>query len=121
MTATIIGGYGIWAAGAVAVLALGLAVAALIRWACGPLARALGDDPAADAEIDAAPEAEVKRLIERLPEPRRVLLMLHYADGLSVDEIAEVTDMDRHRVDAHLQAAKGMIADEFERHQRRGS
>lgn len=51
-------------------------------------------------------EAEFFALLERLPEPQRAVLLLHFVEDFSLDEIATVTDASLGTVKSRLHYAK---------------
>lgn len=56
------------------------------------------------------------KLLNQLDEPLRHLLMLRYVDGLSVKEIAEITDERENTVSVRIHRALKELKDMFEKH-----
>jgi RNA polymerase sigma-70 factor (ECF subfamily) len=72
-----------------------------------PAARATEPGSASDARRDAD---RVKDAIERLPEPYRVAVVLRYAQGLSLEEVSEITEVPVATVKTHLHRARAALA-----------
>jgi RNA polymerase sigma-70 factor (ECF subfamily) len=60
----------------------------------------------------------LQRAIDALPPAHRVVIILHYLDGLSLKEIAYVTDVPEGTVKSRLYYARERLRDVLEREQR---
>ena len=73
-------------------------------------------DPAAPSPDLAAPSdvrIDAERLrdaIERLPDSYRVAVVLHYTQGLSLEEVSEITEVPVATVKTHLHRARAALA-----------
>ena len=66
--------------------------------------------PPAGAGADARSDAErVRDAIERLPEPYRLAVVLRYAQGLSLEEVSEITEVPVATVKTHLHRARAAL------------
>lgn len=57
------------------------------------------------------PSAPVKRLIHGLDQTDRYIVLLHYADGLTVKEVSLVLDVPEHTVESTLRRLRGRLLD----------
>ncbi|MEN9649583.1 MAG: hypothetical protein RL094_550 [Candidatus Parcubacteria bacterium] len=74
-----------------------------------------GDHTHAERIVEQADGALAMKLLNRLEEPLRHLLMLRYVDGLSVKEIAEITDQRENTVSVRIHRALKDLKDMFEK------
>jgi RNA polymerase sigma-70 factor (ECF subfamily) len=72
-----------------------------------------GDDDPAAPSTDSLPafetvldRAALGPALDRLPDLQRLVVLLRYADGLPVSEIAELTGKSEHAIEAHLVRAR---------------
>jgi len=85
---------------------------ALADVADGTLNDAVGGPARPDEELDAAHERDlVQRAIARLDEDQRVLVVLRDIEGLSYEEIVEITDLAVGTVKSRLHRAREKLAD----------
>ncbi len=74
---------------------------------------ALADaDPASDVEgsvVSAESAGRINEALERLPNRYALIVKMHFFDGLSYPEIADILDMPVNTVKSHVFRAKGLI------------
>ncbi|MEJ8543957.1 RNA polymerase sigma factor [Brevibacillus borstelensis] len=58
--------------------------------------------------------AELHELIDQLPEPYRVVLLLRYLDELSYQEISDILEIPLHQVQIRLHRAKQRLRKYFQ-------
>lgn len=75
----------------------------------------LDDDPVDDAPRPAPTDDldEVRAVLGQLPAKRRLVLILHYYDQHSVDEIAAITGLRVSSVNSHLTRARRQLREHF--------
>lgn len=56
--------------------------------------------------------AQVRSLLDRLPEPLAEVAVYHHLDGLTYDEIAEILGCSRRQVGYHLERLHALVAHE---------
>jgi RNA polymerase sigma-70 factor (ECF subfamily) len=56
--------------------------------------------------------AQVRSLLDRLPEPLAEVAVYHHLDGLTYDEIAEILGCSRRQVGYHLERLHALVAQE---------
>ncbi len=82
----------------------------------GALARALGSPTAPDAALEAALEqARVQAAISRLEPDARMLVVLRDIEGLSYEEIVDITELALGTVKSRLHRAREKLADDLGR------
>lgn len=77
-----------------------------------------GDQNAAERIMERADGSLALTLLNQLDEPLRHLLLLRYVDGLSVKEIAEITDERENTVSVRIHRALKELRDMFEKNDR---
>ncbi len=68
-------------------------------------------EPAVGPEASTATERLVRRALQRLPEHEREVVVLHYYQGLSMAEVAEVVGASRSAVKVRAHRAYGKLRD----------
>lgn len=78
-----------------------------------------GCEPAAPDRVEDGLEADqarrdVRRAVRRLPDKMRAPVLLHYAGGLSVEDVARALGIPEGTVKSRLNRARGMLRSELE-------
>ena len=75
-----------------------------------------GDGPVAAESLVAAPESvvDITRALRRLPERQRMVTVLHYYGGYSLQEIAAIVGSSRSSVGVHLHRARKALRAELQ-------
>ena len=71
--------------------------------------------PEADPDSDGNDITALRQAIRKLPADHRVVLTLHYLDGLSVREIARALDIPSGTVKSRLHNARNILRETLER------
>lgn len=67
------------------------------------------EDPVTRTGLDSAVYAEIKALIDELPGPQRTVLLMHDAEGYTLEEIGRIQDVPVGTLKSRLHRARGAI------------
>jgi RNA polymerase sigma-70 factor, ECF subfamily len=75
--------------------------------------RAAAESSPSPDPLDAAEAARVREAVDRLPDAYRLAVVLRYTHGLSVEDVAEITDEPVATVKTHLHRARAVLRREL--------
>lgn len=72
-----------------------------------------GELPNTQIQDASLAELEFKEMLELVDEKYRIVLLLYYAEGFKISEIAEMLDLNQNTVKTRLSRARGQIREAY--------